>query len=182
MRPKKIIMKPARKNTAAIADTPADLAGIRTLEGRLDAGFARFVIIATQWYDDILNNLIAGAVQTLREAGAEDKNITLIRAPGAFELPLALEHAAASGKYDALIALGCVIRGGTPHFEYVAGECARGVREVMLSYRLPVAFGVLTTDTLKQAQERAQPGTSNKGREAAEAAVRMLSVLRQLHD
>ena len=159
-----------------------ETAGVRCVEGRLDAGFARFAIIATQWYDEILDPLITGALQTLREAGAEDKSITLIRVPGAFELPLALEHAAASGKFDALIALGCVIRGGTPHFEYVAGECTRGVREVMLSYRLPVAFGVLTTDNLKQARERSRPGADNKGREAAEAAIRMLSVLRQLHD
>jgi 6,7-dimethyl-8-ribityllumazine synthase len=155
---------------------------VRSLEGRLDAGFARFAVIATQWYDEVLDGLVAGALQTLRDAGAENRNITLIRVPGAFELPLALEHAAASGRYDALIALGCVVRGGTPHFEYVAGECARGVGEVALSYRLPVAFGVLTTDNLKQARERSRPGKDNKGREAAEAAIRMLSVLRQLHD
>ena len=175
MRNKKAAKKPKR---AAKLET----GGIRTLEGRLDAGFARFAIVATQWYDDVLGGLMAGALQALREAGAEERNIALIRVPGAFELPLALEHAAASGRYDALIALGCVVRGGTPHFEYVAGECARGVRQVMLSYRLPVAFGVLTTDTLKQARERARPGKDNKGREAAEAAIRMLSVLRQLHD
>ena len=173
------------KKSSAPKKKPAggtDLAGIHNVEGRLDASFARFAIVATQWYDEILDPLIAGALQTLREAGAQDKDITLIRVPGAFELPLALEHAAAGGKYDALIALGCVIRGGTPHFEYVAGECARGVREVMLSYRLPVAFGVLTTDNLKQARERSRPGADNKGREAALAAVHMLSVLRQLHD
>lgn len=158
------------------------VSAVRRLEGRLDAGFARFAIVATQWYDDILDGLISGALQTLREAGAQDKDITLIRVPGAFELPLALEQAAASGRYDALIALGCVIRGGTPHFEYVAGECARGVSQVMLSYRLPVAFGVLTTDNLKQARERSRPGPDNKGREAADAAVRTLSLLRQLRD
>ncbi|HXG27309.1 MAG TPA: 6,7-dimethyl-8-ribityllumazine synthase [Nevskiales bacterium] len=161
---------------------PPDTGAIRRLEGRLNAGFARFAVVATQWYDEILDGLIAGALQTLRAAGAETRNITLIRVPGAFELPLALEHAAASGKYDALIALGCVIRGGTPHFEYVAGECARGVAQVMLSYRLPVTFGVLTTDNLKQARERSRAGRDNKGREAAEAAIRMLSVLRQLND
>jgi 6,7-dimethyl-8-ribityllumazine synthase len=171
MRKSKSPRKPA---PAARPDTGA----IRTLEGRLDAGFARFAVVATQWYDEILDGLIAGALQTLREAGAE----TRIRVPGAFELPLALEHAAASGRYDALIALGCVIRGGTPHFEYVAGECARGVAQVMLSYRLPTAFGVLTTDNLKQARERSRAGRDNKGREAAEAAIRMLSVLRQLND
>jgi 6,7-dimethyl-8-ribityllumazine synthase len=169
---------PKRKKTAGAAD----LTSIRRVEGRLDAGFARFAIVATQWYDEILDPLIAGSLQTLREAGAQDKDITLIRVPGAFELPLALEHAAAGGRYDALIALGCVIRGGTPHFEYVAGECARGVREVMLSYRLPVAFGVLTTDNLRQARERSRPGKNNKGREAALAVIHMLSVLRQLHD
>ncbi|MGH8453488.1 MAG: 6,7-dimethyl-8-ribityllumazine synthase [Nevskiales bacterium] len=175
----------ARKINAPKKKKPAgnaELAGVRSIEGHLDAGFARFAIVATQWYDEILDPLIAGALQTLREAGAQDKDITLIRVPGSFELPLALEHAAASGKYDALIALGCVVRGGTPHFEYVAGECARGVREVMLSYRLPVAFGVLTTDNLKQARERSRPDADNKGREATLAAIRMLSVLRQLHD
>lgn len=177
MRIKKI--KSSKKKKPAM---PAGRAGIRSIEGRLDAGFARFCIVATQWYEEILDPLIDGAVQTLREAGAQDKDITLLRAPGAFELPLVLEHAAAGGKYDALIALGCVVRGGTPHFEYVAGECARGVREVMLSYRLPVAFGVLTTDNLKQARERARPGDGNKGREAALAVIRTLDLLRQLHD
>jgi 6,7-dimethyl-8-ribityllumazine synthase len=175
----------ARKSTAAKKrQKPASIeaGGLRSLEGRLDAGFARFAVVATQWYEDVLDGLIAGALQTLRDAGAENRNITLVRVPGAFELPLALEHAAASGKYDALIALGCVVRGGTPHFEYVAGECARGVGQVMLSYRLPVAFGVLTTDNLKQARERSRPSRDNKGREAAEAAIRMLSVLRQMHD
>lgn len=168
-----------KKKTARSVD---DRAGIRRIEGRLDAGFARFAIVATQWYDEILEPMITAALQTLREAGAADKEITLIRVPGAFELPLALEHAAASGRYDALIALGCVIRGGTPHFEFVAGECTRGVGEVALSYRLPIAFGVLTTDTLKQAWDRSRPGEGNKGREAALAAVQMLSVLRELHD
>lgn len=160
----------------------AEPSAIRCVEGRFDAGFARFAIVATQWYDDILDALVEGAIKTLREAGAQDKDISLLRAPGAFELPLVLEHAAASGRYDALIALGCVVRGGTPHFEYVAGECARGVREVMMKYRLPVAFGVLTTDTLKQARERSRPGESNKGREAAKAAIETLSLLRQMHD
>lgn len=167
-----------RKKPAARSERPA----IRCVEGKFDAGFARFAIVATQWYDDILDSLVEGAIATLREAGAQDKDITLLRAPGAFELPLALEHAAASGRYDALIALGCVVRGGTPHFEYVAGECARGVRQVMMSHRLPVAFGVLTTDTLKQARERSRPDEGNKGREAAKAAIEMLSLLRQMHD
>jgi 6,7-dimethyl-8-ribityllumazine synthase len=175
---KKNTAKPARPAKSSRRDV---LDGIRQVEGQLDAGFARFAIVATQWYDDILDNLVVGAVETLREHGA-GRNITLIRVPGAFEIPLALEHAAASGRYDAIIALGCVIRGGTPHFEYVAGECARGVREVMQSYRLPIAFGVLTTDNLKQARERAAPGPGNKGREAALAAVRMVSVLRQMND
>ena len=174
-----------KKKTAVKTKAKAgkfDFGTIRRIEGRSDAGFVRFAVIATQWYDDILDGLIAGAIDTLREHGAEDRNITLIRVPGAFELPVALEHAAASGHYDAIIALGCVIRGGTPHFEYVAGECASGVREVMLSYRLPVAFGVLTTDNMKQAQERARVGESNKGREAALAAIRMVSVLRQMRE
>lgn len=168
--------QPTRKPKAKAADA------IRSLEGRLDAGFARFAVVATQWYDEVLDGLVAGALDTLQEAGAEERNITLIRVPGAFELPLALEHAAASSKYDALIALGCVVRGGTPHFEYVASECARGVSGVMQRHRLPVSFGVLTTDNLKQARERARKGRDNKGSEAAEAAIRMLSVLRQMHD
>jgi 6,7-dimethyl-8-ribityllumazine synthase len=178
MRQKKKTSKP-RGKVAPLAET---IGSIRSIEGRLDAGFARFAVVATQWYDEILDNLIAGAIGTLREHGAENRNITLIRVPGAFELPLVLEQAAASGRFDALIALGCVIRGGTPHFEYVAGQCAEGVREVMLSYRLPIAFGVLTTDNLKQAQERSRPGEENKGREAALAVIRTVSVLRQLND
>ncbi len=175
----KPVAKPAAKSAKPAAKAAMD--GVRTIEGRTDAGFARFAVVATSWYDDILDSLVAGAISTLKEHGA-DKNITLIRVPGAFELPLALEHAAASGRYDAIIALGCVIRGGTPHFEYVAGECARGVREVMQSYRLPIAFGVLTTDNMKQAKERAAPRAGNKGREAALAAIQMVSVLRQMND
>src|SRR5688572_27086740 len=124
-------MRQKKSKAKAPVRAKAEIGGIRSFEGRLEADFARFGIVATQWYDEILDNLISGAIETLRAAGADAKNITVIRAPGAFELPLALEHAAASGRFDALIALGCVIRGGTPHFEYVAGECARGVREVM---------------------------------------------------
>lgn len=162
---------------------PADLNALLSLkyvEGESNARNLRFALVATQWYEAILDNLLAGAVATLKECGAAERDLTVVRVPGAFELPLVLDQLAASKRFHALIALGCVIRGGTPHFEYVAGECARGVAAVSLKYAVPVSFGVLTCDTLAQAEERAAPGPQNKGREAALAAVQMASLLSKL--
>lgn len=158
----------------------SDLLNLQVTEGALDARNMKIAIVATQWYDTILDQLLAGAVRTLRECGMLDGNLTVVRVPGAFELPLALDQLAETRRYHALIALGCVIRGGTPHFEFVCTECARGVQEVSLKRGLPVAFGVLTCDSMAQAEERAEPGENNKGREAALAAVRMVSLLGKL--
>ncbi len=155
---------------------------IDLIEGSLDATGDRFAVIITEWNEVIINGLLQGALQTLRSCGVTDEDIHVIRVPGAFELPLAAERAAATGNYAAIIALGAVIRGGTPHFEYVCRACTDGIREASMKHGLPIAFGVLTTDNEEQASERAAPGEANKGREAALAAVRLTNTLRLLHD
>ena len=119
------------------------MAEIRTIEGVFAAGEARFALVASRFNSFVVESLIAGAVDTLRRHGVADAQITLVRSPGAFELPLVVQKVAASGNYDAIVALGAVIRGGTPHFEYVAGECTKGIAQVSLASGLPIAFGVL---------------------------------------
>ncbi|MDX1497196.1 MAG: 6,7-dimethyl-8-ribityllumazine synthase [Salinisphaeraceae bacterium] len=156
------------------------LDSVDMIEGSLDAVGLRVAVIITEWNESIINGLLDGALQTLHDCGVATADIDVIRVPGAFELPLAAKVAAASGKYDALIALGAVIRGGTPHFEYVCRACTDGIREVSLEFSLPVAFGVLTTDNEQQAADRAAPGEENKGREAALAAVRLHNTLKLL--
>ena len=154
---------------------------IDLIEGSLDATGDRFAIIITEWNESIINGLLQGALQTLRGCGVADDDIKVIRVPGAFELPLAAERAAATGQYVAIITLGAVIRGGTPHFDYVCRACTDGIREAAMKHGLPIAFGVLTTDNVEQAAERAAPGEQNKGREAALAAVRFSNTLRLLN-
>ena len=148
--------------------------------GNLDAGSHSFAIVVSRFSDLITERLAEGARDALQRHGASDENITEIWVPGAWELPLAVEAAAASGKYQAIVALGCVIRGATPHFEYVAGEATKGVAGVSLRHGLPVTLGVLTTDTLEQAIERAGSKAGNKGVDAAVAAVEMVNLLAQL--
>jgi len=128
----------------------------------------------------IVDSLLAGAVDALVRHGVSEKNITVIKVPGAFELPLVAKRVARSGKYDAIIALGAVIRGSTPHFDYVAGECAKGLGQVGMEHELPVVFGVLTVDTIEQAVERAGTKAGNKGADAAMSAIELVSVLRRL--
>lgn len=152
------------------------------IEGNLQLHEARFALVATRWNGFIVDSLVNGARDCLRRHGAGEDAITLIRAPGAFELPLVLDRAASTGRYDALIALGAVIRGATPHFEYVSGECAKGVSRVSLDHHIPVAFGVLTTDTIEQAVERAGTKAGNKGVEAAMSAIEMVDLLQQLEN
>ena len=135
---------------------------------------SRIVIIATRWNVEIVDALITGARACLKDWGVPDANVELLRAPGAYELPLAASVAFESGYFDAVIALGAVIRGDTPHFDFVAGECARGLMDVQLTNSAPVGFGVLTVNTVEQAQERAQPGPGNKGYECAQAVLEML--------
>ena len=128
----------------------------------------------------ITESLLAGAVDTLKRHGAEEADLVVVRVPGAFEMPVAVQHLAAKGGYDAIVALGAVIRGGTPHFDYVAGECVKGLAHVSLQHGLPVAFGVLTVDSIDQAIERAGTKAGNKGAEAALSAIEMVNLLRQL--
>ena len=153
---------------------------IRTLEGDFTGGDGRYALVVGRWNSFVVEHLLDGAVDTLRRHGVSDEQMTIIRVPGAFEIPLVCEKAAASGDYDAIIALGAVIRGGTPHFEHVAGECTKGIAQVSLQHGLPVAFGVLTVDSIEQAIERSGTKAGNKGAEAASSALEMVSLLKQL--
>lgn len=153
---------------------------IEHFEGRLDASGGRFGVVAARFNARVVDLLLAGALDCLRRHGAEDSSIHVARVPGAWELPLALDAMAKSGRYDALVALGVVIRGETPHFDYVCAECSRGIAEVSTRHSLPVGFGVLTTDTPAQAVERAGGKAGNKGFEAAQAALEMADLLVRL--
>ena len=140
----------------------------------------RFALVAARWNDFIVERLVGGAQDCLRRHGVADDAMDLIKVPGSFELPLAAQALAKSGKYDAIIALGCVIRGGTPHFDLIAAEVTKGVAQVSLQTGVPIAFGVLTTDTAEQAIDRAGVKMGNKGWEAAMSALEMVDLLRQL--
>jgi 6,7-dimethyl-8-ribityllumazine synthase len=140
----------------------------------------RVAVLVSRYNESVTTRLLDGARRCLREYGVADAGVDVLWVPGAFELPVAAEAAAASGRYAAIVALGCVIRGETPHFEYVAGEAARGLGNVALAHRLPVGFGVLTTESLEQALARAGGSAGNKGYEAAEAALTTADVLAQL--
>jgi 6,7-dimethyl-8-ribityllumazine synthase len=141
---------------------------------------ARFALVATRFNHFIVDRLVEGALDALRRHGVDDKNVTLVRVPGSFELPVVVHRIAKSKKVDAVIALGCVIRGATPHFDYVAGEAAKGVAAAAASSGVPVAFGVLTTDSIEQAIERAGTKAGNKGWDAALSAIEMVSLDRAL--
>lgn len=154
------------------------MSGMNAFEGTLSAKGLRFGIAVSRFNSEITERLLKGALDTLRARGAAQKNVAVVHVPGAFELPLVAKRMAASKKFDAIIALGCVIRGGTPHFEFVAGECARGIAGVALQYDLPVAFGVLTTDNVQQADARSQSDGDNKGIDAALSAIETLHALR----
>ncbi|ABI55733.1 6,7-dimethyl-8-ribityllumazine synthase [Alkalilimnicola ehrlichii MLHE-1] len=143
-------------------------------------GSARFAIVAARFNDFVVGHLVEGAADALRRHGVPDDHIDLIRVPGSFELPLAVQQTAEAGRYSAVIALGAVIRGGTPHFEYVASECTKGVAATMMDTGLPIAFGVLTVDTIEQAIERSGTKAGNKGAEAALSALEMVSLMKKL--
>lgn len=149
----------------------------KMIEGKLDAGNYRYGIVVSRFNSFISDRLLDGAVDALVRHGADDQQITVMKVPGAFEIPLAAKQMAASGKFDALLCLGAVIRGGTPHFEYVSSEVTKGVALVSLETGVPVAFGVLTTDTVEQAIERAGTKAGNKGSEAAMSAIEMVNLL-----
>lgn len=153
---------------------------IKTIEGKLTVESAKFAIVVGRWNAFVVESLLAGAIDCLKRHGASEDNITIVRAPGAFEIPLVTKKVAKQETYDAVIALGAVIRGGTPHFEYVAGECVKGLAQVSLDAEIPVSFGVLTVDTIEQAIERAGTKAGNKGEEAALSAIEMVNILKQL--
>ena len=153
---------------------------IKIIEGDFRATTARFSIVVARFNSFVVESLLAGAIDALKRHGVEESQIEVVRVPGAFELPLAVKKVAVARKPDAIIALGAVIRGGTPHFDYVAGECTKGVASVMLESEIPVSFGVLTTDTIEQAIERSGTKAGNKGADAALGALEMVSLLRNL--
>ena len=152
----------------------------RTIEGGRSAKGLRIAIVAARFNHFVVDKLVAAAVETLSAAGISSQDLDIVRVPGAFEIPLAAKKLAASHDYEAVIALGAVIRGGTPHFDYVAGECARGVTQAGLDSGVPVVFGVLTCDTLEQATDRAGGKHGNKGADAALAAIEIADLLRKL--
>lgn len=152
----------------------------RIVEGNLvDAG-GRYAIVVARFNDFVTSRLVDGALDALAQHGVKTADVPVVKVPGAFEIPLIARRLAESERYDAIIALGCVIRGGTPHFDYVAGEAAKGVAAVSVSTGVPVAFGVLTTDTIEQAIERAGTKMGNKGAEAALTAMEMVNLVRAL--
>ena len=153
---------------------------IKTVKGDLLISKARFAIVASQFNSFIVDHLISGAVNALKSHGIDEKSIELFQTPGAFELPLAVKRVGEGRRFDAIIALGAVIRGSTPHFDYVAGSCARGLADLTLQLDMPVAFGVLTVDTIEQAIERSGTKAGNKGADAALTAIEMVSLLRKL--
>ncbi len=153
---------------------------MKILEGNLSAEGGRFCLVSSRFNSFIVEQLGNGAVDALVRHGASRDDITLVKAPGAFELPMVVQRIAAQKQFDAIIALGAVIRGGTPHFEYVAGECVKGIANVSLKYDVPVTFGVLTVDTIEQAIERAGTKAGNKGAEAALSAIEMVSLFKNL--
>jgi 6,7-dimethyl-8-ribityllumazine synthase len=153
---------------------------INEIEGELVVQGTHFGLLVSRFNSFIVDSLVSGAIDTLKRHGAEEKNIQIVRVPGAFEMPLAAQRMAAKDQYDAIIALGAVIRGGTPHFEYVAGECTKGLASVSAKHDIPIAFGVLTVDTIEQAIERAGTKAGNKGVEAALSAIEMVNLMRLL--
>ncbi|MDN2663035.1 MULTISPECIES: 6,7-dimethyl-8-ribityllumazine synthase [Psychromonas] len=154
---------------------------MKIIEGGLAAPHAKIAIVISRFNSFINEQLLAGAVDTLKRTGQiADDNITVVRVPGAVELPLTAKRVAASEKFDAIVALGCVIRGGTPHFELVINECNKGLAQVSLDFSVPVAFGVLSTDSIDQAIERAGTKMGNKGSEAALSALEMVNVMAEL--
>ncbi len=155
------------------------MAEIKEYEGMLTVSGARFGVVVGRFNSFVVESLLEGALDTLKRHGAKEKDIEIVRVPGAFEIPLAAKRMAATKRFDAVIALGAVIRGGTPHFEYVAGECTKGLASVMMEFDIPVAFGVLTVDTIEQAIERAGTKAGNKGVEATLSAIEMVNVLNQ---
>ena len=152
----------------------------KTIEGDLGAKGLRLALIVSRFNDFISERLLEGATDTLVRSGADAQALDVVRVPGSFEMPVAAKALAKKGVYDAIICLGCVIRGATPHFDYVAGEAAKGISKVSLEYDCPISFGVITADNLEQAIERAGTKSGNKGRDAALTAIEMANLLRAI--
>jgi len=152
-----------------------------THEGRLSAGGFRFALVSSRWNDFLTARLVGGALDALERLGADEGAVEHFRVPGSFEIPLAALKAAQSGRFDAVVCLGTVIRGQTPHFEYVAGEVTKGVAHVSLQTGVPVLYGIVTADTLEQAIDRAGVKAGNKGFEAAMSAVEMVNLLKAVN-
>lgn len=152
------------------------------IEGTVEAKNARIAVIAARFNSFVVENLVDGALDTLKRIGqVAEENVTLVRVPGAYELPMIASQLAQTQQYDAIVAVGAVIRGQTPHFDYVAGECGQGLAKVMSTYQIPVGFGVLTTDTIEQAVERAGCKVGNKGCEVALSTLEMINIMRQIN-
>jgi 6,7-dimethyl-8-ribityllumazine synthase len=156
------------------------MSGIQTIEGKCVIRGARIALLVARFNGFVVESLLAGAVDTLKRHGAEDGDLHIVRVPGAYEMPIAAKRLAATQRYDAIVALGAVIRGGTPHFEYVAGECVKGLSQVSLEHDVPIAFGVLTVNSIEQAIERAGTKAGNKGAEAAMSTIEMVNLLREI--
>lgn len=152
----------------------------KVIEGKLDAHGLKLGIIVSRFNNFITEKLLAGALEGVKSHGGAEENLTIVRVPGAFEIPLIAEKMAASGKFDGLVCLGAVIRGDTPHFEYVSDAVTRGIGRAIRQYQIPIGFGVLTTNNVDQAMERSGAKDANKGYEAAMTTIEMISVLRQL--
>jgi 6,7-dimethyl-8-ribityllumazine synthase len=155
---------------------------IKSIGGDFNAGDAKFCILAGRFNSFIVERLVEGAVDALARHGVSRDNLEIVRVPGAYEMPITAQRISQSGRCDCIIALGAVIRGATPHFDFVAGECSKGLAQVSLAADMPVIFGVLTTDTIEQAVERAGTKAGNKGAEAAVTAIEMISLLSKLKD
>lgn len=153
---------------------------MKLIEGNLNAGNKKFAIIVTRWNEFIVSKLQSGAIDAIKRTGGNEKNVTIFTCPGSFEVPLVAKKIAESKKFDAVIALGTVIRGATPHFDMIAGEVTKGLANVSLNTGVPISFGVLTTDTIEQAIERAGTKSGNKGFEAAMTAIEMTDLFEKL--
>ncbi|HEY1267720.1 MAG TPA: 6,7-dimethyl-8-ribityllumazine synthase [Candidatus Binatia bacterium] len=153
---------------------------VKAIQGRLDGSGLKFAVVVSRFNDFVTDRLLDGALEALKAHGVDESRIEVIRVPGAFEIPLAAKQIAAAGKHDALICLGAIIRGDTPHFDYIADAVTRGLGGLTLEYRLPISFGVLTTNTVEQAMERAGEKTQNKGFEAALTAIEMANLKKEL--
>ena len=152
----------------------------KTIEGKLMAKGLKFGIVLSRFNNFVSDRLLEGALDALRRSGAEEGDCSVVRVPGSFEIPLATKKMAKSGRYDALICLGCVIRGATPHFEYIATEVTKGIASITLESEVPISFGVLITDTIEQAIERAGSKVGNKGFDAAMSAIEMANLMKEM--